>query len=459
MSIQNKVDQRVKLIKDAQGFLNERDNGLTADESAQFDTMMADADAIKAEIDDAVAEEQVKANRVARIEAANADLDQIRSRGVLDSLAASGGNVPRLPSADAPLFSQSEAIAAAVDGLARHGHPRLMDESTQAAAKAAGVGFSFDTGAPALEIPLTARAPKSLDEIYAAQGTSPSLGGYTIPEGFVANLEKALLTYGSVRSVADVLRTASGNDLPWPTADDTGNVGAILGENVTDGEQDVAFSVFQLSAYKYTSKVIKTSVEILQDTGINLAAELGTMLGERIARIQNQHFTTGTGSSQPSGLTVGSATGVTAAGAAAITTDEILDLVSSVDPAYRINGSWMMHDSTKTALLKLKNSSGDYIWRAGMTAGGLMGAVPDTLMGYNVVINNDMPEIATGNVSVCFGNMGAYKVREVLNTSLVRLNERYADAHQVGWVAINRADGGLLTASATNTPVKHLVQA
>ena len=454
MDIQSKVDQRVKLIKDAQAFLSEREDGLTSDESAQFDAMMGDADTLKAEIDDHLAEEQVRANRVARIEAAQADLDAVRSRGSIDALVSSGGNVPRLPSSDAPRVSTSEAIAAAVDGLARHGHPRLMDEEAQAAAKAAGIGFSFDSGAPALEIPLTARAPKSLDEIYAAQSTTDSAGGYTIPEGFVANLEKALLTYGSVRSVADVLRTASGNDLPWPTADDTSNVGALLGENSTDSEQDVTFGVFTLGAYKYTSKIIKTSVEILQDTGINLAAELGTMLGERIARIQNQHFTTGTGSSQPSGITVGSATGVTAAGAAAITTDEILDLVSSVDPAYRMGASFMMHDSTKTALLKLKNSNNDYIWRAGFE-----GSAPDTLLGYRVVINNDMPEIATGNVTICFGNMGAYKVREVLNTSLVRLNERYADAHQVGWVAINRADGDLLTASSTNTPVKHLVQA
>jgi HK97 family phage major capsid protein len=454
MDIQKKVDQRVKLIKDAQAFLDERDNGLTAEESTLFDAMMADADAIKAEINDAVAEEQVKANRVARIEAANADLEKIRSRGALDSLVATGGNVPQLPSSDHRGVSQSEAIAAAVDGLARHGHPRLMDEEAQAAAKAAGIGFNFDTGSPSLEIPLTARAPKSLDEIYAAQSTSNTAGGYTIPEGFVANLEKALLTYGSVRSMADVLRTASGNDLPWPTADDTGNVGALLGENATESEQDVTFGVFSLGAYKYTSKLLKTSIELLSDSNINLAAELGTMLGERIARIQNQHFTTGTGSSQPTGLTVGSATGVTAAGAAAITTDEILDLVASVDPAYRMGASFMMHDSTKTALLKLKNSNNDYIWRA-----GLEGAAPDTLLGYQVVINNDMPELATGNVTALFGNMGAYKVREVLNTSLVRLNERFADAHQVGWVAINRADGGLLTASATNTPVKHLVQA
>ena len=184
MDIQSKVDQRVKLIKDAQAFLTEREEGLTSDESAQFDAMMADADTLKAEIDDHLAEEQVRANRVARIEAAQADLDAVRSRGSIDALVSSGGNVPRLPSSDASRVSKSEAIAAAVDGLARHGHPRLMDEEAQAAAKAAGIGFSFDSGAPALEIPLTARAPKSLDEIYAAQSTTDSAGGYTIPEGF-----------------------------------------------------------------------------------------------------------------------------------------------------------------------------------------------------------------------------------------------------------------------------------
>jgi hypothetical protein len=68
-----------------------------------------------------------------------------------------------------------------------------------------------------------------------------------------------------------------------------------------------------------------------------------TAHAERIGRGTNQHFTTGTGSSQPQGIVTGATTGVTAAGVAAITADELIDLVHSVDPAYRRSAAGEVH--------------------------------------------------------------------------------------------------------------------
>ena len=290
---------------------------------------------------------------------------------------------------------------------------------------------------------------------FRAQSTTNSAGGYTIPEGFSNELEKALLAFGGVRRVARVVRTASGNDIPWPTVNDTSNKGAILAENTQVSEQDVTFGSVTVGAYKYSSKLIRVSAELMQDSAFNLGAELGSMIGERIGRITAEHFTTGTGSSQPQGIVTGAAAGVTAASATAITIDELIDLMNSVDPAYQASASagFMMHNSVKAALRKLKDSNGQYLWQPGLTASD-----PDTLLGKPVVINQEMASsIATGEKTVLFGAMDKFLIRDAGGIKLARMDERYRDYDQTGFVAFSRHDSVLLDAG-TN-PVKYLVQA
>ena len=83
-----------------------------------------------------------------------------------------------------------------------------------------------------------------------------------------------------------------------PTTNDTANVGAIVGEGATTSAQDATFAQLVLDGWKYSSKAILVSVELLQDSAINLPAFIGNALGTRIGRISNTHFTTGTGTGQ-----------------------------------------------------------------------------------------------------------------------------------------------------------------
>jgi HK97 family phage major capsid protein len=278
-------------------------------------------------------------------------------------------------------------------------------------------------------------------------------GGHTVPEGFVNNLEVALLEFGGMRRVAEVIRTDSGNDLPWPTTNDTGNSGALLAENTQVGEQDVAFGQMVLQAFKYTSKLVRVSTELLQDSAFNVGQILGSALGERIGRIHNTDFTTGDGSSKPKGIVAAATVGKTAASATALTADEIIDLEHSVDPAYRVGAGFMLHDSIIKAIRKLKDSDGQYLWQTGLQAGQ-----PDILLRYPVTVNQDMASaMAIDAKTVLFGQLSKYKIRDVREIRLRRLVERYADFDQDGFVAFMRSDGDLLDAG-TN-PVKVLQQA
>ena len=281
---------------------------------------------------------------------------------------------------------------------------------------------------------------------YRAQSAgTDSEGGYLVPEGFSNELERTLQAYGGLRRVARVIRTDSDNNIPWPTNNDTGNSGAILAENTQVSEQDTTFGNKILEAHKYTSKLIRVSQELLQDAFFPLGEELGRMLGERIGRAQAAHFVDGTGSSQPEGIITGGTSGVTAASASAITFDELIDLEASLDPAYASspNVGWAMNKSTKAAVRKLKDSNGQYLWQIGTTASD-----PDTLLGKPVVIIQEMDSIATGNKPVVIADFSKYIIRDAGGMRMARLQERYADYDQVGYVGFMRTDALVIQSAA-----------
>lgn len=276
-----------------------------------------------------------------------------------------------------------------------------------------------------------------------AVGTTTA-GGFTVPQGFYNTLTDAMKFYGGMRqSKATILKTATGNDLPMPMDDDTSQMGALLAENTAAGTQDIAFSQKILKAYKYTSKVILVSLELLQDSAFDLEPWLAKKMGERLGRIQNNHFTIGTGTAQPQGIVTGATLGKT--GTVGQTTsiiyDDLIDLEHAVDVAYRQNAQYMFHDSTLKVLKKLKDSQGRPLWLPGMAV-----KEPDTINGFGFVINNDVPVMAANAKSILFGDLSSYFIRDVMDMLVIRMGEKYADAGQVGFVAFARADGGLLNA-------------
>jgi HK97 family phage major capsid protein len=125
--------------------------------------------------------------------------------------------------------------------------------------------------------------------------------------------------------------------------------------------------------------------------------------------------------------------------------DDLIDLIHSVDPAYRNqNSRFMLADSSVKAVRKLKDTTGQYLWQPGLTAGS-----PDTLLGYAVSINQDMPVMAANAKSIIFGDISqAYVIRRVQGVAVKRFDERFADALQVGFLSFARYDGTVDDANA-----------
>lgn len=282
-----------------------------------------------------------------------------------------------------------------------------------------------------------------------AQASSPaSAGGFLIPQGFWAKVTETMKMFGGVASVAFDLTTETGQKLPWPTNDDTGNIGEQIGENTPVTEQDLVFGTKELDAFIFSSKMVKIPWALLQDEIIGIENLLARRLGERLGRIHNLRQTTGTGVNQPEGLLTNARVGKTGAAGqlTSVTYDDLIDIEHSVDPAYRASGrvQWMWNDQTLRVLRKLKDADGRPLWEPSLQAG-----VASLFNGHRYTINQDMPNLGASAKSVAFGDFEAgFVVRTVKESTLVRLGERFAEALQVGFFAYDRMDSGQDDAAA-----------
>lgn len=286
--------------------------------------------------------------------------------------------------------------------------------------------------------------------------TTDAEGGYTVPEEWAASVLEALKAYGGMRSVATILRTSDGVQINYPTSDGTAEVGEIIAENQPATDLDPEFGTKSLVVYKFSSKVITVPIELLQDSAVNVEQFVQGRIEQRLGRITNQMYTTGSGNGQPHGIMPTSTAGKTGAvsGTAVITYDDLLDLEHSIDPAYRGSPAvrWMMNDAMLKLVRKLKDEDKRPLFLPSYDA-GIRGGVPAELMGYQIQINQDVAAPAVLARSILFGDMSKYIIRDAMNMSLFRFTDSaYAKKGQVGFLAWMRSGGNLIDVGGA---VKH----
>lgn len=281
---------------------------------------------------------------------------------------------------------------------------------------------------------------------------SPGAGGVLVPTSFANQIVEAMLDMGGIRPIANVVMTASGEEISFPTMNDAGEKGALLGEAAdrkADEDSKELFDSVKVSSFVYTSKVIKIDNELLGDEAYNLPAKLPKMLAARIANITNEHYTTGSGVKRPTGITIAAPVGVQAAAAAALAYSDLLKLEHKVPSVYRKNAQFMFNDNTLLILKSMVDADGRPLWVDNTRSGA-----PSTIAGYPYQINDEMPDIGANNKSITFGDHKAYMIRDVKGAVLVKMVEKYADEFRTGFVMFSRHDGQLLDGGTH--PVKSL---
>jgi HK97 family phage major capsid protein len=244
--------------------------------------------------------------------------------------------------------------------------------------------------------------------------------------------------------------------------DETGVTGELLSENGTAAQTAFTTATKTLNAYKYSSKQILTSYELFEDSLIDIESLVAKVAGTRLGRITETHMSTGTGSSQPTGIVVGANASTAVASATAITVANIMTLIGNVDPAHRASPkcAFMMNSTTMNQIASILDTAGRPILVSNYVDAS--GRLP-TILGYPVVLNNNMASAAASTKPIIFGDLSAYTVRTVVGSgglTLVRQNETYAALAQIGWVAFSRFDGCVLTGNTTTyNPIWSLLMA
>ena len=267
-----------------------------------------------------------------------------------------------------------------------------------------------------------------------------SEGGYLCPETFVEQLVKGLTARNVIRSLAHNFKTTSAQS-KIPVVASRGTASWIEEEGPIPEGDDV-FGQQYIGAHK-VGTLIKVSEELLNDSAFDLENYFVEEFARRIGNKEEAAFISGDGAGKPTGFLNDAEVGVTAASETTITADELIDLFYSLDAPYRTKAVWVVNDATMRVIRKLKDQNGQYLWQKALHEGE-----HETLLGKPIFHSPFAPEIGAGAKAVAFGDFSYYWIGDRQGITFRRLNERYADTGQVGFLATKRTDGKLVLPEA-----------
>lgn len=285
-----------------------------------------------------------------------------------------------------------------------------------------------------------ARNNTSYDIRNALQVGVDTEGGYLCPDTFENQLVTGLTAKNVVRGLAHVISTSSGQH-KIPVVANRGTASWVEEEGPIP-EGDDTFGQQYIGAHK-VGTLIKVSEELLNDSAFDLEAYFVAEFARRIGNKEEEAFLNGDGAGKPTGILNDAEVGVTAASATAITADELIDLFYSLPAPYRANAVWVMNDSTMRYIRKLKDTTGQFLWQKALHEGE-----HETLLGKPIYHSPFAPEVAAGAKPILFGDLSYYWIGDRKGITFRRLNERYADTGQVGFLATKRLDGKLILPEA-----------
>jgi len=278
---------------------------------------------------------------------------------------------------------------------------KLVKKTTKAVLKATKAG---DSKAPDKGKPNSKNKKEHVEKFFKAllkgdkssdvlvEGSDAS-GGYLVPDEFRADIVDWAQDKPVIRRFATVW-PMKGKLLEIPTL--AADVAVYWGnENSSLSTTSAEFGNIQLTPYKLNA-IIFLSVELVEDSAINMVSYLTGRFAQAIYREEDRKFVAGTGSGEPTGLSTYSLGTVNAGNAG--TADELIETYWRLPQGHRENGVWLASNMTLFNISKLKNDNGDYLMIQ-PTSGGL-----PTIMGKPVMEQNDCAK------SVYFGDLRFYYI-------------------------------------------------
>jgi HK97 family phage major capsid protein len=291
------------------------------------------------------------------------------------------------------------------------------------------------------------RDEKGVDMKTMSVGSDPD-GGFFVTPSRSARMLTIVYESSPMRELATV-ETIGTDALELPIDEDEADAGWV-------GETDVRTSnigtpqigIQRIPVHEIYAKP-KATQKLLEDGSIDVGAWLERKIGEKHARVEATAFVTGNGVKKARGILTysnGTARGqieqIVSGGATSITFDGLINTVTSLKEPYHPGAAWLMRRATEGAVLLLKGSDGQYLWRPAVEAGK-----PSTLLGYAVRHAADMPSVAASALAVAFGNFKAgYTIVERAGVSVLR--DPYSSKPFVEFYARKRVGGDVVNFEA-----------
>lgn len=280
-------------------------------------------------------------------------------------------------------------------------------------------------------------------------------GGYLVDPQTSDRIQGVLRAASSIRSVATVAEVDAGvydvlvdhTDVGAGWTSETGS----LAETGTPQIDRISITLHELSASP------KASQRLLDDSAFDIEGWLAARIADRFTRAENAAFVSGNGVDKPTGFLTytavpndgwawGSlgyvATGTAGDFSASDPSDAIVDLIYALGAEYRVNAVFVMNSKTAGAVRKMKDADGRFLWAEGLSSGQ-----PARLMGYPIVISEDMPDIALNAMAIAFGDFGAgYTIAERPDLRIMR--DPFSAKPHVLFYASKRVGGDVTDFSA-----------
>ncbi|MDQ7263401.1 phage major capsid protein [Paracoccus sp. PS-1] len=290
--------------------------------------------------------------------------------------------------------------------------------------------------------------------------TTTSDGGFLAAPTVALQVQEALNVTASLRRVANVVTVESAT---YEVLVDMGDIAhgwsteaGTQAETGTSTVQRVVIPVHELSAMP------KASQRLLDDSAFDVETWLAGRIAEKFARAEATAFVNGDGVNKPKGFLThakapnGTATnvqiGTIPSGgdgdfAANNPANALIDLVYALGAQYRANASFLMNSKTAAAVRKMRDADGRFLWADSLAMGQ-----PAQLLGYPVLVCEDMPDIARGSFSIAFGDFrSAYTIVE--RPDLRVLRDPFSAKPHVLFYATKRVGGGVTDARAVKLMV------
>ena len=291
------------------------------------------------------------------------------------------------------------------------------------------------------------------DELKALSVGVDADGGYVVEPDLTGRIVNQVFETSVMRAYASI-QTISTNSLEGLWDQDEAAAGWVTETAARTTTATPVLGKWSIDVHELYANP-KATQKVLDDAEINLEAWLAAKVSDKMSRIENAAFVTGTGTDQPKGflayaagttlntqieqLSSGVAGGFAAAPAGG---DILIDALYALKAQYRANATWFMNRATTKTVRKLKDTDGAYLWQSGIAAGQ-----PATVLGYPTASMEDMPDPAANSLSIAVGDMrAAYQIVDRQGIRVLR--DPYSDKPYVSFYSVKRVGGAVVNTEA-----------